>query len=158
MTMTEPTTEPVTKKPRRKYARRKARPAAAPVEVPAEFEGLTAKDCCNACNEGTVKAEAAQKRMNEIDRAYPRQPSRNPMSETVMENDAEWLARNPSVAEEWQRVSKAAQGVCAITEECGCAHPFKGGLTPRQKRDPRMIERYTRAKKTLEHQKVMVRG
>ena len=37
----------------------------------------------------------ARARLNEIDRAYPRIESRNPKSETVMESDAEWLARNP---------------------------------------------------------------
>jgi hypothetical protein len=53
---------------------------------------------------------AAQKRLNEIDRAFPRRESTNPNSATVMESDAEWLARNPHVAAEWRRLWQTAKG------------------------------------------------
>jgi len=49
MTMTEtPIETPKPAKPKRKIARKaKAAPAA---EKPAEFAGMTARDCCDACN------------------------------------------------------------------------------------------------------------
>jgi chemotaxis regulatin CheY-phosphate phosphatase CheZ len=56
----------------------------------------------------------AMRRLNEIDRAYPRIESRLKDSPTVMESDAEWLARNPSVnADEWRRLWRAAKGEAA---------------------------------------------
>ncbi len=49
MTMTETPTTPTKPKAKRKPARRKPAARATPVEVPTEFEGMTAADCCDAC-------------------------------------------------------------------------------------------------------------
>lgn len=142
-------------KPRRKQVRRRAA-VAAPFEAPEEFEGMTAKDCCDACLTNVTAVEDAQARMNEIDRMYPRTMSRNPRSETVMENDAEWLERNPKLTDEWRRLCRLVRGTCAITGAPGCAHPFKGGLSPHLKRDPKAVARFQRAKQALRHQKINV--
>jgi hypothetical protein len=61
-------------------------------------------------NENMTPA-AAMSRLNEIDRAYPRRESRLPNSPTVMESDAEWLARNRSIdADEWRKLWRIAKG------------------------------------------------
>jgi hypothetical protein len=65
-------------------------------------------------SEAPMTPAAAMMRLNELDRIYPRVPSRNPRSETVLENDAEWLARNPQVnADEWRKLWRIAKGVAA---------------------------------------------
>lgn len=57
---------------------------------------------------------AAMTRLHDIDRAYPRIESRNPNSPTVMESDAEWLARSPQVnADEWRKLWRIAKGEAA---------------------------------------------
>ncbi len=51
-------------------------------------------------------AEAARKRLNEIDAAYPRQISRIPNNPTVNELDREWCSRvPPDVAAEFRKLS-----------------------------------------------------
>jgi hypothetical protein len=56
----------------------------------------------------------AMARIHEIDRMYPRIPSKNPMSPTVMESDREWLSRNPQVDERtWRRLWAVAKGEVA---------------------------------------------
>lgn len=150
-------TEPVA--PREAPAkRRKRRVAATPKrEVPDEFAGMTATDCCDGCAAGKAAAEAARKRLNEIDAAYPRQPSRIPNNPTVLELDPEWLARNTQVADEFRRLSKALDGACVISSGV-CAHPFKSPLQSAMFRDAKVMARYQRAKKILAHQKIDLRG
>jgi hypothetical protein len=52
----------------------------------------------------------AMTRLNELDRAYPRKESRNPNSSTVMESDAEWLARTKVNESEWRQLWRTAKG------------------------------------------------
>jgi hypothetical protein len=138
--------------------RKTTKKAAAPFKAPAEFAGMTATECCNECGENKAKAEAAQRRLNEIDAMRPRQVSRDPRSASVMEGDAEWMARNPDMADEWRKLSAVVMGKCAITGAPGCAHPFKGTLSPALMHNPKATERYGRAKKALKHQMIDARG
>lgn len=159
--MTEHVEEVATEKPKRTKPAKKAKPkrAAKPFDAPEEFAGMTAVDCCNACYDNMAAAQAAQRRLNEIEMAYPRRPSplrdKNP---TVMEGDAEYLARNPQIAEEFKDLGKALLGKCHITGHPGCAHPHKGGLASNVQRDPKASSRYQRAKKVLAHQKIDMRS
>jgi hypothetical protein len=140
------------RKQRSKPAARPARPAPAVEKqepAPAEFEGLSETDCCDGCVAATVKAVQAQTRMNILDMMHPRHPSPNKLSETVMESDAEWLKRNPSLREEWVELTNQVLGHCVIQGGPGCAHPCKGGLSPSSKRDPFAVQRFSRAKRLL---------
>jgi hypothetical protein len=57
--------------------------------------------------------ESARRRLNEIDLAFPRRESLNPNSPTVMESDAEWIARHPQIAAEWRKLWQVAKGEAA---------------------------------------------
>jgi hypothetical protein len=57
-----------------------------------------------------MRAEEAQRRLNELEMMYPRQPSRDRNSPTVMEGDVEYLARNPQIAAEFVALGKAVLG------------------------------------------------
>lgn len=154
------TSEP---KPKRKYTRRKRRTVPRPrveqaFEAPDEFAGLTETQCCNDCGANLAAAQQARRRMDELEMAYQRLPSRDPKSETVMEGDAEWLQRNPTIAEEWRSLAKTAMGRCAISGAPGCAHPLKGGLSPRMQQNPQAVARFQKVKKLLEHRKIDLRG
>lgn len=140
--------------PPHKPGRRRAAPrrAAEDFEAPDEFAGMTAHDCCDACLAGKIDAEVAQKRLQEIDQTYPRQVSLVPNNPTVMELDAEWLARNSQVADEFRRLSKALQGGCIISGGA-CAHPFKSPLQSSMFGNREVFERYQRAKRVLADQR-----
>jgi hypothetical protein len=126
--------------------------------MPEEFAGMTEFDCCGRCVLDRDKAAAAQKRLNEIDAAYPRRDSRNPRSSTVLESDAEWLARNPHIAEEFKKLCAERNGVCYISGEAICAHPMKCGLHAARMNDGEALGRYARAKTALAHRKIDLRG
>lgn len=147
-----------TPKPKRKYTRRK--PVAAkvvPLKVPDEFAGLTEFDCCAACKDNRAESDAAQRRLNELERSYPKRASPNPRG-TVLESDAEWLARCPDIAEEFWKLVKQQASKCVISGVSGCAHPFKGGLQPALA-TPDAVARYERAVKVLKHRKIdLTRG
>lgn len=140
------------RKQRSKPAARPARPAPAVEKqepAPTEFEGMSETDCCDACLAAAVKAVQAQTRMNILGMMHPRIPSPNKLSETVMESDAEWLTRNPTLREEWAELAKQVLGHCVIQGGPACAHPCKGGLSPTSKRDPFAVQRFSRAKRLL---------
>lgn len=148
-------------KPKRVYKtkrRHKRRPkevvAAEPFEAPEEFAGMTASNCCHACERDPIAQEAAMMRIHEIERAYPRIESRNRNSPTVMESDAEWLARYPQVADEWRKLWRTAKGECVISGVPACGHPFTG-IRPRSADG---LERWGRAKKALLHQRIELKN
>jgi hypothetical protein len=115
-----------------------------------DFTGMTATDCCTACHDKVTAAQAAQRRLNEIETAYPRRPSSlRDLSQTVMESDAEYLARNPQIAEEFKELGRALFGTCHITGHPGCAHPRKGGLRAALRTDPAAVARFAEACKAL---------
>lgn len=166
---TEPHTEAPAKK--RQY-RRRAKPRQARRDAPErerapdEFAGMTATECCDACHENVAAAEAAQRRLNELEMMYPRRPAPRRIDprtgwqvggETVMENDEEYLARNPQIADEFRRLGVAVLGKCQISGAPGCAHPHKAGLSAALKRDPKAVARYGRAKKKLQRQLIDLR-
>lgn len=154
----QPTPRKRTAKRRRRAApRRQHAEEAAPFRAPDEFAGMTATDCCDACLAGKAEAEAARRRLNEIDAAAPRQPTRIPNNETVLELDPEWKARNPQYAVEFDRLTAKLNGCCIISGSV-CAHPFKSPLQSAMFRDPVVLERYQRAKKALKHQVIDLRG
>lgn len=118
--------------------------------VPPEFEGLSAETCCDACVASAAKAVDAQRRLNEIAKDYKRIPSPNRESETVMESDAEYLARNKLIdRQEWADLNAAVLGRCVIQGGPGCAHPRKGGLSPTKRADPQAVQRFSRAARIL---------
>lgn len=154
-------------KPKRKYTRRRKRAVArapraeraVPFRPPVEFEGMTAYDCCDRCLDGLAAANVAQQRLNEIEMMHPRRPSANRDSNpTVMETDAEYLARVPQIAEEWRRCCAAVLGNCYISNGRQCAHPNKSPIQANAMRDPEALSRYQRAKKVLKHQMIDLRG
>lgn len=149
------------RKQKRKYRRRAAAraPRAEPFKPPEEFAGMTAYDCCDSCLDGLAKANAAQQRLNELEMMHPRMPSRDrDNSATVMEGDAEYLARIPQIAEEWRRCSAAVLGSCYISNSRQCAHPNKSPIQAAMMRDPVALQRYQRAKRALKHQMIDLRG
>jgi hypothetical protein len=159
--MTEHVEEVATEKPKHAKPAKKAKPKREkkPFVAPEEFAGMTSTDCCTACYDNMAVAQAAQRRLNEIEMTYQRRPSPlRDASPTVMESDAEYLARNPQIAEEFKELGRALLGKCHITGHPGCAHPHKGGLASNSQRDPKASSRYQRAKKVLEHQKIDLRG
>lgn len=164
MTDIHEVTEPKKKPIKRAKGVRKAKPVREkPLQAPEEFAGMTATDCCNACYDNATAAQEAQHRLNEIEMMYPRRSAppvihpttgwRMPAA-TVMENDEQYLMRNPQIAEEFTKLGKALLGKCHITGHPGCAHPHKGGMAPNLHRDPKASARYQRAKRVLAHQKI----
>jgi hypothetical protein len=143
-----------------------ARAAASP-PVTSEFEGLTATECCDECVRNLNAARGAQKRINEFEVLYKRQPSRVLGNETVMEGDAEWLSRNfdarpanliegdpgqperPELKAEWKKLTAAVGGLCIISGKSYCASPTKGGLHSAEKNDYEALKRFKRAKEML---------
>lgn len=176
--MTEHTETTVTEGPAPKPARQHRRPnkrrprqAKPPTEAKptkdAEFAGLTAFDCCNACHANIDAAQKAQYRLNELELMYPRMlapPIIDPRTgwrlppASVMETDEQYLERNPRIADEFRKLGAAVLGACHISGLPGCAHPHKGGLSVQGKRNSKAVQRYERAKKILEHQKIDLRG
>lgn len=156
------TEQPTKHAPRKRKSPARRKTAAGPK---AEFAGMTTTECCDGCFANKAAAEAAQKRLNELEMMYPRRPAppvvnalgwRLP-AETVMETDEQFLARNPQIADEWRKLSGKVMGECTISGHPGCAHPFKGGLRSDLRRDPKAVGRYQRAVKALKHQNIDLR-
>jgi hypothetical protein len=123
-----------------------------------EFAGMTAVDCCHACVMDPAKAAAAQKRLNELEAAYPRQQVSNRSVGPVVEMDGEWLRRNPNIAEEYRLLSAERDGgKCYISGDV-CAHPLKCGLHASRMQDAESLGRFARAKNRLAHQKLDLLG
>src|SRR5262249_35096406 len=154
-------------KPKRKYARR-AKPKAPPAPPPedySEFTGLSPKSCCDACLRNREEIEKAQHRLNEMERTYPRGPSRRRVSDTVMESDGEWLARicdpekptscPPAMAEkirkDWGEIVIGLKGSCHLTREGTgiCGHPYLNAAQPSDQVNPVIVERRKRAARML---------
>lgn len=150
---------PTSRRPKPAKKKAKAKLAPKTFVAPAEFEGMTATECCNACYDNMELAKQAQRRLNEIEMIYPRRPSPlRDQSPTVMEIDAEYLARNPQIAQEFKELGKVLLGKCHITQRPGCAHPHKGGLSANLQQDAKAVNTYKRAKNVLAHQKINLSG
>lgn len=151
---------PVAPPMRKRRPRRKAKHRAntlRPFKAPDEFAGMTEIECCGACAVGDAAA-AVQRRLNEINDAYPRRQSALPGNPTVLEMDAEWLARNPQVADEFRKLTKAIAGHCVISGVGACGHPFKGGEAQLPRGDQVALARFNRAKKALAKRKIDLAG
>ena len=143
---------------RRGSSRRTAGRDKAPFQAPAEFAGLTERECCSACASDPMEAAAVQRRLNELESAYPRSPSRLKNAPTVMESDGEWLARNPHIAEEFRRLNSKDTGKCVISGVGICCHPLKTAFPSKLMGDAEAFSRYQRAKKALAHRKIDLQG